>query len=237
MPRPGRVVLPNYTHHAVQRGDNKQVVFAEEADFLYYLSALEEYKEVFGVKVYGFCLMTNHIHLILQPGDAIAGIGQLMKRLAGRQTRFVNRQESRTGTLWVSRYRVSPIETESYLLACCRYVELNPVRARIVSDPAGYPWSSYGRHACGTDRFAWIDIDPCYESLGATREERAARYKAFVPGAIPAGECRVIREALQRGKLTGGARFTDEVEKIIGRRIEHRKQGRSRKSEGDEEEK
>jgi len=78
-------------------------------------------------------------------------------------------------------------------------VELNPVRARMVSDPAEYPWSSYQRHACGTDRFAWIDIDPCYEALGATREERAARSKAFVSGAIPAGEFRVIREALPRG--------------------------------------
>jgi len=97
MPRRGRVVLPNFPHHVVQRGHNKQVVFAGEADFLYYLSTLEEYKEIYGVKVCGFCVMTNHVHLILQPGDAVAGMGRLMKRLAGRQTRFVNRQELRTG--------------------------------------------------------------------------------------------------------------------------------------------
>jgi len=84
MPRLGRVVRPNYAHHVVQPGHNKQVVFAEEGDFLYYLSALEEYQEVFGVKVYGFCLMADHVRLILQPGDAVAGVGQLMKRLAGR---------------------------------------------------------------------------------------------------------------------------------------------------------
>ncbi len=112
MPRLGRVVLQNHPHHVVQRGHDKQVVFAEEADYRYYLKTLEEFIDLYGVKVYGFCLMTN-AHLILEPGDAIAGLGQLMKRLAGRQTRFVNRQELRTGTLWEGRYKSSPIQTDT----------------------------------------------------------------------------------------------------------------------------
>ena len=173
--------------------------------------------------------MTNHVHLIVQPGEAIAGMGQLMKRLAGRQTRFVNRQESRTGTLWEGRYRSSPIETDAYLLACCRYVELNPVRARMTDDPAAYPWSSYQRHAGLTKQFGWLDVDPCFEGLGSSEDERARRYREFVQSAIPAGEWELIREALQRGQLTGSTRFSDEVESIIGRRIENRKQGRPRK--------
>ena len=222
-------MLPNYPHHVVQRGHNKQVVFAEEVDFRYYLKTLEEFKDLYGVQVYGFCLMTNHIHLILQPGEAIAGLGQLMKRLSGRQTRFMNRQESRTGTLWEGRYRSSPIETDAYLLACCRYVELNPVRARMTDDPAAYPWSSYRRHAGLENRFGWLDIDPCYEELGISDDERATRYREFVRSAIPVGELELIREALQRGQLTGSERFIGEVEAIIGRRIENRKQGRPRK--------
>jgi putative transposase len=88
------VVLPNYPHHVVQRGPNKQVVFAEEVDFRYDFSTLEGLKGHYGVKVYGFCLMTNHVHLILEPGAKTDGLGQLMKRLSGRQTRFVNRQAS-----------------------------------------------------------------------------------------------------------------------------------------------
>jgi len=231
MPRLGRVVLPNYPHHVVQRGHNKQVVFAEEVDFRYYLKTLEEFKDLYGVQVYGFCLMTNHIHLILQPGEAIAGLGQLMKRLSGRQTRFVNRQESRTGTLWEGRYRSSPIETDAYLLACCRYVELNPVRARMTDDPAAYPWSSYRRHAGLANRFGWLDIDPCYEELGISDDERATRYREFVRSAIPVGEWELIHEALQRGQLTGTERFVGEVEAIVGRRIENRKQGRPRKED------
>ena len=114
MPRVGRVVLQNYPHHVVQRGHNKQVVFTEKDDYRYFLSSLEEYKDLYDVKVFGICLMTNHVHLILQRGETISGLGQLMKRLAGRQTRFVNRQEFRTGTLWDGRYKSSAIQTVPY---------------------------------------------------------------------------------------------------------------------------
>ena len=229
MPRCGRVVLPNYPHHVVQRGHNKQVVFAADTDYRYYLSTLKQFKDVYGVKVYGFCLMTNHVHLILQPGEAVDGLGQLMKRLAGRQTRFMNRNKSRTGTLWEGRYKSSPIETDSYLLACRRYVELNPVRARMTADPAGYKWSSYRQHAGIDGEFDWLDVDPCYQALGKSDIDRQARYRTFVENGIPAGELALFREALQRGQLTGAGHFADEVEAIVGRRIENRRPGRPRK--------
>jgi len=229
MPRIGRVVLPNYPHHIVQRGHNRQVVFAAVADYNYYLNTLATIKQVYDVKVFGFCLMTNHVHLIVQPGEKIAELGQLMKRLAGRQTRFVNRQESRSGTLWEGRYKSSPIETDAYLLACCRYVELNPVRAGMTKTPGAYRWSSYRWHAGESSDYSWLDTDPCYQALGSTAEECALRYREFVRGAIPGGEWTLIREALQRGQLTGDDRFQDQVEMIAGRRIENRKRGRPRK--------
>ena len=130
MPRMGRVVLPNYPHHVVQRGHNRQVVFAEDEDFQRYLSDLYELKYIFGVKLYAYCLMTNHVHLLLAPGDSIAGLGQLMKALAARATRYRNQLEGRSGTLWESRYKSSVVQSDAYLLACCRYIELSPVRAR-----------------------------------------------------------------------------------------------------------
>ncbi len=222
------VVVPNYPHHIVQRGHNWQVVFAEPADCEYYLGTLAEYKAEYQVQVYGFCLMTNHVHLVLAPGERVAGLGQLMKRLAGRQTRYTNRQERRSGTLWESRYKSSPIQTEAYLLACCRYAELNPVRARMVRRPEEYRWSSYGQRAGVAKEFTWLDTDPCYESLGDTLQVRASRYAEFVRSAIPPGEWEVIRSALQRGQLTGNERFVNEVAAIIGRRIAHRPQGRRR---------
>jgi putative transposase len=229
MPRCGRVVLPNTPHHIVQRGHNKQLVFAEGSDYRYYLDTLATFKTRLDIKVYAFCLMSNHVHLIMQPGEAVAELGALMKHLAGRQTRFVNRQAARSGTLWEGRYKSSPIETDAYLLACCRYVELNPVRARMTDAPSSYPWSSYRWHAGESAEFAWLDVDPCYAALGSTAEARATAYRDFVRGAIPDGEWRLIREALQRGQLTGSARFTDQVESMVRRRIEHRGRGRPRK--------
>jgi putative transposase len=91
------------------------------------------------------------------------------------------------------------------------------------------PWSSYRRYVGIGSQFDWLDIDPCFEGLGNCDDERAIRYREFVQSAIPAGEWALIREALQRGQLTGTERFCDEIETIIGRRIENRKQGRPRK--------
>jgi len=131
MPRKARVVVPNTPHHLVQRGHNKQVVFVERQDYHYYLQNLREWKEKLTCKVYAYCLMTNHIHLIVDPGEEPDNLALLMKRVTGRQTRLVNYLEKRTGSLWEGRYKSSPIDTNEYLLACCRYVELNPVRAKM----------------------------------------------------------------------------------------------------------
>lgn len=232
MPRMGRVVLPNYPHHIVQRGHNRQVVFAAAEDYQRYLTDLRELKDAFGVKVYAYCLMTNHVHLLLAPGDSVAGLGQLMKALAARATRYRNRLEGRSGTLWESRYKSSVVQSDTYLLACCRYIELNPVRARMVGDAADYPWSSYRARVGDAPDSHWLDADPCFVALGDTAMERRHRYEAFIRKATPADEIRLIREALRRGQLTGTSRFVHEVERIVGLRIEPRGQGRPRADSG-----
>ncbi len=228
MPRHARVVLPQMPHHIIQRGHNRQVVFAHDDDYAYYLETLRAWKAHYGVKVYAFCLMTNHLHLLLEPGPEVGALAQLMKRVAARQTRYVNRLEGRTGTLWESRYKSSPVETETYLLACARYIELNPVRARLVAHPADYPWSSV-RDKLGMCETSWLDSDPCYQALGASVLQRAQRYEAFVMAAIPEDEWCLIRQAIQRGQLTGTARFVEEVAAKIGKRLALRGQGRPRK--------
>lgn len=229
MSRMARVVLPHYPHHIVQRGHNRQVIFAERQDYQRYLDTLREYKEQYGVAVYAFCLMTNHVHLLLSPREP-TGIGKLMKRLAGRQTRHHNRLEGRSGTLWEGRYKSSPVERDDYLLACCRYIELNPVRARMVAEPQDYAWSSC-RYRLGSDTADWLDCDPFYLSLGGDEAERRRRYREFLLAAIPSGEWELIREAVQRGQLTGTNRFTQEVAGILGRRVERRGRGRPAKSD------
>jgi REP-associated tyrosine transposase len=230
MPRVGRVILPDYPHHIVQRGHNRQVVFAQEEDFVNYLENLHELKVQYGIQVFAYCLMTNHVHLLVQPGEAIADLGCFMKALAARTTRYFNQLEGRSGTLWESRYKSSPVQTDQYLLACCRYIELNPVRARMVDQPGGYRWSSYAVRMGDADN-DWLDIDPMYLALADDEASRRNKYQAFLEEAIPSGEWELIREAVKRNQLTGNARFADAVEQIVGRRIERRGPGRPGKCE------
>lgn len=179
-----------------------------------------------GLRVFRYCLMTNHVHLIVEAGDRLGDIGELMKRLAGRQTRYVNKLERRTGSLWESRYKISPIDTDAYLLQCCRYVELNPVKARMVSRPLDYEWSSY-RSVIGETRCQWLDPSPSYMALGAGEYERARRYREFVKNTEAAqAETSFIRAAVDRNQLTGDTRFIDEVEARTGVRVEFRSRGR-----------
>lgn len=228
MPRVSRVVLPNFPHHIIQRGHNRQVVFVSDEDYLYYIDNLKYWKKSLECKVYAYCLMTNHVHLIVDPFQNVVNLALLMKRLAGRQTRYVNKIEKRTGTLWEGRYKSSPIKTEEYLLACCRYVECNPVRAGIVKNPEDYKWSSY-RHKTGIEYIEWLDLDPCFNSLGLTQKERENQYKEWVSTSIPHGEWEMIRQAVKKGQLTGSSKFIEEVAIKIGRRIEFRGQGRPKK--------
>ncbi|MGY2180584.1 transposase [Pseudomonas agarici] len=226
MPRMGRVVLPNYPHHIVQRGHNRQVVFAKACDFQRYLYDLRELKDVFGVKVYAYCLMTNHVHLLVAPDESTAGLGQLMKALAARMTRYRNKLEGRSGTLWEGRYKSSLVQSNCYLLACSRYIELNPVRAKTAVRPEDYTWSSYLSRFSEKSYDNWLDTDPCFEGLGHTLEDRKLKYRNFVSQGVSSEELTLIRESLQRGQLTGNSRFVDEVERIMGLRIERRGQGR-----------
>ena len=231
MPRKARVIVPNTPHHIVQRGHNRNAVFVQDEDYRYYLETLEEWKSELAIKIYGYCLMTNHIHLIVGANDRPGDIGRLMKRLAGRQTRYVNKMEGRTGSLWESRYKISPIETGAYLLQCCRYVELNPVKAKMVKRPEDYPWSSYSAKV-GLTSCSWLDIDPCYKGLAETDEKRIKRYRDFVNSAIDAeGEQDFISAAIERNQLTGTRKFIEEVERRMGIRVEFRGRGRPAKKE------
>lgn len=229
MPRIARVVLPHYPHHVVQRGHNKQTVFVEPADFERYLTDLRELKTLLGVKVYAFCLMTNHVHLLLAPGESPATLGQLMKSLAARMTRYRNKLEGRSGTLWESRYKSSVVQTETYLLACSRYIELNPVRAHMVERAQDYPWSSLQLRLSGTVESNWLDDYPGFNELGPTPATRCERYIELMEQATSPQELQLIRNALQRGQLTGNTLFTDEIQVITGLRILYRARGRPAK--------
>lgn len=155
-----------------------------------------------------------------------------MKVLSARTTRHFNRLEGRSGTLWESRYKSSPVQSDEYLLACCRYIELNPVRAGMVAEAGDYPWSSYMARMGGVGS-DWLDLDPLYLGLGEDEANRREQYRLFLEQGTPPGEMALIRSALKRGQLTGNAKFADQVQQIIGRRIEVRGPGRPVKGDGE----
>jgi putative transposase len=201
------------------------VVFVSDEDYLYYLDNLKEWKNKLGCKLYAYCLMTNHVHLVIDPGESEKNLAQLIKRVAGRQTRFVNKLEKRSGSLWEGRYKSSIISSNEYLMACCRYVELNPVRAGMVIEPADYRWSSYGGKT-GAAPLDWLDYDQCFLELDADAVIRSRKYEEWTKGDISEEELELIRKSIQRGQLTGSQRFIDEIEQKTNRRVEFRGQGR-----------
>ena len=229
MARQPRVFIPGYPHHVVQRGHNRNAVFVEPADYEYYLANLVEFKAEYDVAVYAWCLMTNHVHLVLSPHTHGHAISALMRRVSARQARYVNCLETRSGTLWEGRFKCSVVDTDEYLLACMRYVDLNPVRAGICRHPGEYRWSSYaqkvGRVSADRDD-AWLDPDPVTWDMGDNESARQRAYKQFVDTKIPDDEHELSRTAVRRNQLTGKGRFVDEIEQRTGLRIEARGPGR-----------
>ncbi len=229
MARQARVILPNMPHHIMQRGHNRQVVFASDDDFQYYRENLIIFKKGFGCKIYSYCLMTNHVHLIVNPGDNPESLSLLMKRVAGRQTRYVNKLENRSGSLWEGRFKSSIVSSKEYLLSCSRYIELNPVRAGMAEEPSAYQWSSFAKKAKGKPD-AVVDYDRVYTALGNTAGERQKAYREYVTQTIPEEELKLIRDSIQRNQVTGGSRFRKQLEKKLKVRLSNRGAGRPKKA-------
>ncbi len=228
MPRFPRLFVPHIPLHIVQRGHDRNDVFLRRSDFRYYLKNILETKARFGIQVIAYCLMTNHVHLVLIPGHASNDVSKMMRILAARQTRRVNKRDHRSGTLWEGRFHASLIDSSEYLLACCRYIDLNPVRAALVGAPGDYEWSGFrGRAALCDDPV--LDGHAVFESLTATPSARPGAYQEFVRDGVADSELALIRKAIQRNQLTGNDRFRIKMEARIGTRISNKPRGRPRK--------
>lgn len=135
--------------------------------------------------------------MIVEPGDDAGTVSELMKRLAGRQAAFVNKQEGRSGALWEGRLKASPIQQDKYLLACCRYVEMNPVRANMVTGPGQYRWSSYRERIALVDQ-GLLDMDGSYLGLADDAIRRIERYQAYLKQGASDKEIELLRDAWTR---------------------------------------
>ena len=177
MPRRPRVHLDGAALHIVQRGHNRESCFFTEEDYHAYLHWLGEALTKEKCALHAYVLMTNHVHLLLTPTHAEA-VPRLIITLGRRYVQYINATYRRTGTLWDSRYKSSLIQAETYLLACQRYIELNPVRAAMVDDPAHYRWTSYRSHALGQAN-SYLTPHSIYLALGNDDKQRQSAYRTL----------------------------------------------------------
>lgn len=227
MPRRARLAVAGIPWHIIQRGHNRCPCFFAAADYGYYLHHLGKYASKHGCLIHAYVLMTNHIHLLATP-ETTDSASLMMKELNQRYVQYVNRTYDRSGTLWEGRFRSCLTQTDSYALACYRYIELNPVRANIVDHPNKYHWSSYSANADGCSN-AVISPHSVYLALHKNRKERLERYRALVQLGIDDDTEFKIRRATKRNRILGNERFIEEISATVSKSIGHEKRGRPRK--------
>jgi len=234
VPRRARLSLPGIPWHIIQRGNNRSVCFFAEEDYRFYLQHLGELADRFGCAVHAYVLMTNHVHLLLTPerNDSAALV---MKHLGQRYVQYVNRSYRRSGTLWEGRFRSCLTQTEEYVLACYRYIELNPVRAAMVRHPRDYRWSSYHANALGRADPLITGHDE-YLRLGRNEGLRREAYRELFKAHIDPDTIEQIRSATNGTFALGNARFSREVERALGRRARRGRSGRPARQERKDEE-
>lgn len=198
--------------HVVQRGHNHAQCFLDNEDFETYLRLLNLALEKTGCRLHAYVLMSNHVHLVLTPPEPGA-VAKLFMSLGGTYVRYFNRKYSRSGTLWERRYYSSLIDTEVYLLTCYCYVEMNPVRAGIVDDPAVYRYSSYRANAFGEpDKL--ITPHESYLRIDSDESMRHQAYQALFRGQLNPQVLAAIRSSLHHSKPVGNSSFIHKVAEI-----------------------
>jgi putative transposase len=228
MARLPRLTVPGYPHHIIQRGNNRQAIFGGTADYELLLGLIDEHARKQHVAVHAYVLMSNHFHLLATP-ETEDGIPQMMQAIGRRYVRNYNLRHGRTGTLWEGRYKSTLIEAERHLLACMVYIDLNPVRAGMVSDPADYPWSSH-QHYIGRRADKLITPHPLYWELGNTPFARDAAYGAIVRTGIEEGEKRALTDSALRGWALGTPDFVADLQRRTERRVARAQVGRPKLS-------
>jgi putative transposase len=214
MARLARIVAPGLPHHVTQRGNRRQRTFFSDADYALYKRLLAEQCRRAGVDVWAYCLMPNHVHLILVPADE-DGLRAALGEAHRRYTRSVNAREGWRGYLWQGRFSSFPMD-EAHLLACARYVELNPVRAKLVSTARAWKWSSARAHLTGKDD-GLVTARPLLDLV--------SDWPAFLTAGLAAPEREAIRAHERTGRALGSEDFVAGLEKRLRRVLKKRRPG------------
>lgn len=210
MPRTARVAPKENVYHILTRGNNRQNIFKDDSDFEKYLELLYRYKEKYHFKLYHYVLMTNHVHLVIEVTEKGGSLSEIMKVINLSYAQHYKRKYKHIGHFWQDRYKSIIISKDNYLLACGSYVELNPVRAKIVDDPKEYKWNSYNAYAYGKKDLL-VEEHPIYSDLSADEAERRRRYRDFVRGIQR--EKKAMKGEMGRRIVYGNESFTKKITK------------------------
>ena len=224
MPRRARLVVPGIPWHIIQRGNNRSACFYTDDDYHKYLDTLKEQADKYDCLIHSYCLMTNHVHLLLTPmhEDSAA---QMMKYLGQQYVQYINCTYKRSGTLWEGRFRSCLTQSEEYVLVCYRYIELNPVRAQMVEHPAEYPWSSYQVNGQGNHSDLITTHDE-YIRLANTDGLRQKYYRGLFDAHMEPTLIDEIRQSTNGNYVLGNERFKEEIANMLKQRVTPGKAGR-----------
>ena len=233
MPRQPRFYYPGAVLHVIQRGNDRSPVFAGARDCLFYLDCLADGARNHGVAIHAYVLMGNHVHLLVSPSHANA-VPRMMQSVGRRYVGRFNALHERTGTLWEGRYKATLVDSEAYMFSCHRYIELNPVRAGMVTEPGDYRWSSYRANAYGAIDSV-VTAHPMFLALAKHEDERHDTYRRLF-GEQPLSEeiVRAIRDATQFEWMLGGETFKQRAARLTDRRAERLPLGRRKTEPGSE---
>lgn len=227
MPRKPHFMLPGVPVRVVQRGHSRAPVFFEEDDYRVYLNWLGEAAEKYTCAIHAYVLMTNHVHILTTP-EQKDSISRMMQYTNRYYVPYINYHYGTSGSIWEGRYKASLVQEEDYLLACMRYIELNPVRAQMVHHPRHYRWSSYRKNGEGkTDKH--VTPHSIYKGLGHTDAARRTAYRALFKAHIDQDALDTIRSAWQTGTPLGNAHFKDKVAQKLQMKIGYAQRGRPKK--------
>lgn len=229
MARLARVSVPGYPYHVIQRGNNRQRIFTSDGDRETMRELLDENARRFDVAIHAYVLMDNHFHLLLTP-NADDSLPKMMQAVGRTYVRYFNDVHKRSGTLWEGRYKSALVQTERYLLACMVYLDLNPVRAGLVSRAQDYPWSSYAHYA-GIRSDRRVTPHALVWGLGNTPFDRESRYRELVQSGVTERQRMVLGQAVTNGWVVGDSEFVAGLQQRVERRLTRSSPGRPPKQE------
>ena len=226
MPRPLRPIADGLIYHVINRGNNRQTVFESEGDFLAFLKAVADLKERKRFDLYGYCLMSNHIHMLIRPLEG--SISRIVQSLLVSHTQRYHRFHRSSGHVWQGRFKSPVIQDDDHLLTVLRYIEGNPLRAKMVELAGDYPWSSFACHGMGRGD-PLLDAVVGYDALASSPAARQRRWSAYVHQVPEEAELAAIRRSSETGLPYGEKAWVNRLCRELKLDLTIRPRGRPRK--------